>query len=308
MIIGHQSQWQFLKKLVENKKIPQAQLFSGPDSLGKKKVAFEFLKMLNCQVVSKKKVFLEPCQSCFSCQLIEKKRHPDLTLISPKRNEIQISQIRELQNTLSFRPQISKFQSVIIDEAQTLNQTAQNSLLKTLEDPPGRVVFLLITSQPEMLFETILSRCQILKFYPLSQKEMIDYFGREIPSSQLPIFLELSGGRPGRAISFLKEPKKFLKIQKRFEEIEKIINLDIAGRFCFLKNFLAEKENLEELDLFLEIFERHLRKLLFQRLKAKSKFLLQIKEMIEKVEKTRFLISQTNIDKKLALENLMLMI
>jgi len=312
MIIGHKTQWQFLKKMAENNEIPQAFLFSGPDSLGKKKVAFEFIKMLNCEAVFQNKVSREPCQNCSSCNLIEKKKHPDLIVLEPKGKEIQISQIRELKRFLSFRPQVSHFKSVIIDEAQTLNLASQNCLLKTLEDPPGQVLFFLITSQPEMLAETILSRCGILKFYPLNPKEMERYFKEKVPSSQQSIFFELSEGKPGRAIDFLKNPQKFLEVQKSFKGIEKIIKSDIAERFCFVKNFLAKKESLVKLNLFLEIFEQYLRKIFLEKLEKETNFLsgggLEIKRMIEAVEKIKFLISKTNINPKLALETLMLMI
>jgi len=88
MLIGHQKIWQFLKKAIEMDKLSHAYLFFGEESLGKRKLAKEFIKLLNCQNSDK------PCQTCHSCQDIEKEVHPDLILIEPKKKEIQIAQIR----------------------------------------------------------------------------------------------------------------------------------------------------------------------------------------------------------------------
>ena len=92
-IIGHQKQWQFLKKLAESGKIPHSLLFEGGEKLGKSNAAFEFIKLLFCQ---EKDFSKRPCQNCRACQDMEKKQHPHLILIEQITNEIQIFQIREL--------------------------------------------------------------------------------------------------------------------------------------------------------------------------------------------------------------------
>jgi DNA polymerase-3 subunit delta' len=332
MIIGHKTQWEFLKKLVESERIPQALLFVGEDSLGKRKIALEFIKLLNCQ---EKDIKLKPCQTCFSCTLIEKNKHPDVILLAPKesrsretslqdKKEIQISQIRDLKKSLNLRPQFATQKAVIINDAHTLNSQAQNCLLKTIEEPRGKVLFSLITSHPEMLLETVRSRCETLKFYPVHPQEMIKHLKKfKISNSQLRKILSISEGRPGRFIDFLEDPQKLTNALEIFEAIQKLLDSDILQRFSFAKNFFEKRNSSLSLPAFLEEMERYLRSILLVKLKVKNEFLnsffetsrispsysfLRIKEMIDSVENFKFLVSQTNINPKLAFEALMLVI
>ena len=294
MIIGHQTQWQFLKRLAEGNKIPQALLFTGEDSLGKRKVALEFVKLLNIQT--------------------HVASNPDLIIIEPQTKEIQISQIRDLQRALNFRPYLAPQKSVIIDKAETLRSESQNCLLKTLEEPKGKTLFLLITSHPEMLFETIRSRCEILKFYPLAPKEMEKHFS----DKNILLFSE---GRPGRAIDFLKNPQKLSDTLKMFKEIQKILDSDFPQRFSFTKTFFEKGNFPVSLNTFLEGLLRYLRMLFLKKLQVENEFfnLLSIspktpgaysfsviKEMINSIENLKLLLTRTNINQRLALENLML--
>lgn len=147
MTARHQKQRELLKRAVESGRVPQAMIFAGGDAEGQKGVALELVRHLNNGL----------------------ELHRDLILISPEAKEIQIEQIRNLAKELSFTAQFAGFKAVIIDQAHTLNQLAQNCFLKTLEEPPGRVFFILITAYPQMLLPTIRSRCCLLKFSPHEQ-------------------------------------------------------------------------------------------------------------------------------------------
>lgn len=315
MLIGHQTQWEFLKQIARSNRVPQAMLFSGRDCLGKKKVALEFIKLLNCQNFWQN-LDKEPCQHCFSCQNIERERHPDLILIRPQNKEIQISQIRILKAKLNLRPQISSFKSVIIDWAQTLNSEAQNCLLKTLEEPQGQAILILVTSQPEMLLPTIRSRAQILKFYPLRTQQIEEHFKEKISQTQMEKFLFFSQGLPGQAIEFFKNPEKLnLEIEK-FDFVKKILESDINKRFYLLRELFKKGDLSFNSRDFLGDLIRYLRFLLWQKLGLKTPWvfsktfkdypLLKLKKMIETAEDLKFLISNTNINPQLALENLIL--
>lgn len=278
--LNSKKQWDFLKKIVENKKIPQAMIFSGPPFLEKKKTALEFIKILNCE---EQTFSVKPCQNCLACKLIEQGKHPDLILITPEKKDIQIDQIRELQRKLNITPsQLSDFKSVIIDKAERLNSYAQNCLLKTLEEPKGKVLLIFVTSYLESLFETIRSRCQILKFYPT-------------------------------AFSF--------QGLAHFQDIEKILDLKIWQRFSFCQRFLKEEEenSFESLDNFFITFENYFRAVFLKKLEIRNEVLnsfslnlpkdysfSEIKRIISLLEDMRVLTNTTNISKKLALENLML--
>jgi len=112
-------QWQFLKKTAELGKTPHALLFYGQEACSKRALALEFIKLLNCEA---DKFELRPCLTCRACKDIEKNIHPDLTIVEPQEaKEIKITQIRDLQNNLSFRPYSAPFKTAIIDKETTAN-------------------------------------------------------------------------------------------------------------------------------------------------------------------------------------------
>lgn len=336
MLIGHKTQWDFLKKIARVERVPQAMIFTGVDSLGKRKVALEFVKLLNCETILQNFETLpqEPCQNCLSCKLIEKGQYPDLILLSPEKKDsnpqmghsasralIQISQIRELQKALNLRPQLSVFKSVIIDNSETLNSESQNCLLKTLEEPKGNSLLILITSRIESLFETIRSRCQILKFYPLSPQELEENFKTQVPRAQLQKIFLVSQGRPGRILDFLKDSQKFSKELKIFKEIERLLESDLPEKFSFSQNFFKKENSSIDLNYFLETFENYLRLTFLKKmgvgneifdslnLKTPENYsILKIKQAIDSVENLKLLTSKTNINPKLAFENLMIVL
>ncbi len=276
MLIGHQKQWQYLRNLAQGKRIPHALLFSGQESLGKRTVALEFVKLLNCRVSR-------------AGQDIDKGQYPDLVIIEPIKKAIQISQIRELSWRLSFRPYFSTFKVAIIDQAHSMNQQAQSCLLKTLEEPKGRALLILITEHPESLLPTVLSRVEKLPFYSVNVQEMEKYFPKEIVS--------LSSGRPGRAMNFLSNPEKLKEYKQRIEKIAKISSSDYVDRFQYAKELSQQPQKLNEI---LETWLRYFRKLLLS--ENHSRYI----NILKNIEKTQFLISSTNVNPRLALETLML--
>ena len=216
MLVDHQKQWELLKKSAGLGKIPHAYLFYGEDSVEKKTIALEFIKLINCE---DKDFNLRPCQKCRSCRDIEKKIHPDFILIEPRDREIQIAQIRELKVRLSLRSYSAPFKSVIINKAHLLNQEAQSAFLKLLEEPKGKTLFILTTEYPDVLLPTILSRLERLRFYSSSAKTQTDY------------------------------QKKIIA------EISRISRSNLVSRFRYAKELSKEPQNLKEvLDIWLRHF------------------------------------------------------
>lgn len=313
MLIGHQKQWQFLKNSHKLEKLSHAYLFSGPEAIGKKTLAVEFIKFLNCQA---EKSSLKPCQGCRSCRDIEKGVYPDFLLIEPEisssdkistgKEEIKIAQIRKMESYLSLYPYLSSFKAAVIDQAHRMTQEAQNSFLKTLEEPKGNTIFILVTEYPETLLATILSRVQKINFYPVKREEIKDYLKSEnIPQEKAQEIIELSLEKPGEAIDFIKNPQKLEEIKNKIKEIDKITKSDLSYRFQYVKSLTGRKENLKEV---LDIWLRYFRKLLITRIKEQkgSYSLTKLKTIIENLSKTQLLISTTNVNPKLALEVLML--
>jgi len=291
MIIGHQKQWQFLKKSAELGRLSHAYLFSGDEKLGKKKLAFEFISFLFGQTVH---------------QLVAG-GHPDFVFIKPIEREIQISQIRELISRLSLKNFSAPLKAAIIDKAHLMNLQAQNCFLKTLEEPRGDTILILITEHPNLLLPTIVSRCQQIKFYPLREKEIEkELIARGAQKEMAKELAEISLGRPGLAIDFLSDSKKIKEYKKIISDLIKIFNSDLSFRFQYVKSISQDSMEILKIWLF------YLRKILRAKLRGEKDensqnfSLSKLKNIIEFLERIIFLISTKNINPRLALENLML--
>lgn len=310
MIIGHKTQWELLKKLAQGPKRPQALLFSGQDYLGKKLVALEFIKIINCTEENK------PCGACLSCQLIEKQNHPDLIVILPEGKEIQIGQVRELQRSLSLKPQFFSEKAVIVDNAHTLNQEAQSCLLKTLEEPPGNAFFVLLTSRPAMLFSTIRSRCEVLKFYPVPEGELAEGFQERQSLPNFKGVIAQCHGRPGKAVAFFENEELLLEQEKRLKAIQMLLKSPLTGRFAFSKAFFVKDIPYQQVEIFFEDFIRYLRGLILEKLEIGRRAspkkdldtysIKQLKEVLSSTCDLKFLLESTNINQRLGFENLLI--
>lgn len=312
MIVGHQTQWQFLKKSAESKRISHAYLFWGQSRLGKNTLAKEFIKLLNCQAEQK-----IPCQNCWPCKAFGKEIHPDLIVIRPEGKEIKISQIRELQRFLSFRPHSANYKAVILKEGERMNQEAQSCLLKTLEEPTPTSLIIITSEHPAALFPTILSRVQKIKISPISKFEIENYLkNQKVPLPEIEKISSLSFGRPSLAIEFLNNPQKLDKEYQKIREISKVSQKNLAFRFQYVKELISQKENPKET---LERWLRYFRDILRSKIGLPTSFKIlppsnlnfstsQLKKIINSIEEINSLISSTNINLRLALETLMLKI
>ena len=174
-ILGQEKPKQIIKKAIQGKSLAHSYLFYGQESIGKKKVAIELAKSLNC--ISS--VEADACDKCISCQKIESRTYPDFFFVEPLKNTpaareavIKIEAIRELQRKLAYHPYEGKVKIAIIDDADRMNLQASNSFLKTLEEPPSTTILVLISSHPFKLLPTIISRCQAIQFQPLNPENI----------------------------------------------------------------------------------------------------------------------------------------
>jgi DNA polymerase-3 subunit delta' len=202
-IIGHEGVINILRGYIRKDRLPHALLFAGDEGIGKRLTAINLAKTLNCMRVAHQGI--DCCDECASCRKIEMLRHPDVFLIRPEGpgGEIKISPIRELQESLSYKPFEGRWKVAIIDDAEALNPSSANAFLATLEEPPDRTVIILITPRPDMLLETIRSRCQRLNFSPLPLNSLLGLLSERLKGldqERLRLLCELSGGRFGQAM------------------------------------------------------------------------------------------------------------
>jgi len=317
MLIGHQKQWEFLRKSAELGRFSHAYLFTGPEKVGKKTVAIEWISLLFAQssinldnrgsATNFREEFQLTSQNgaLLRSSLSLVGNHPDFILITPLQKEIQISQIKDLNYRLSLRPYSAPFKAVIIDQAHAMNGEAQNCFLKTLEEPRGETLLILITEYPEFLFPTIRSRSEIFKFYPVAKKEIENYLKTQgVKEKKAQLISQISQGRPGVAIDFLKRPKKLKEREVILKEIIRLAGTDLIFRFQYAKKISRNSDLQEILKIWLACFRENL--ISYLNSKAEPEKTRKLAKILEKIQETFFLISTTNVNPRLALENLMM--
>lgn len=159
-----------LRRILSSSSFPHALLLAGPRGIGKTSVARIIAKSLNCR--NKKANQIDPCNRCSTCLAIDKGAFLDVLEIDAASNR-GIDDIRQLKEGVGLAPVKGKVKVYIIDEVHMLTNEAFNALLKTLEEPPSRVVFILCTTNPEKIPQTVLSRCLMINFHKASSKEVL---------------------------------------------------------------------------------------------------------------------------------------
>lgn len=258
-IIGHSK----IKELFENAfllgRIGHAYMFQGMAGIGKKVFALELAKLLNCESTDKSKL---PCNECNTCCRINNGNYSDVRIVEPDGKNIKIEQIRDIIKEVAYYTLEAKKRVVIIDNAETMNASATNCFLKTLEEAPLNTVFVLIV-QASSLPQTILSRCQIIKFASLKPNEVKEVLSKGIVGPQIinDMQLKLASGSVERALHFMQKLNaedvfKFLKdfislkkdsYNKLFDYTESAVDLfDLNEIIIIFKTFMSDvfKNNL----------------------------------------------------------------
>jgi DNA polymerase III subunit delta' len=290
MIIGHKDQREKLSVLSKKNSIPHALLFTGPESIGKRTTALWFLKKINCK--DKK----APCLSCQSCREIEEKTHPDILEIYPEEKELKIKQIQDLTEKFSYRSLKAGFKGALIDDAHLMNQSAQNAILKTLEEPTEDTVIILITSYPYLLLPTILSRVFEIKFYFVKQEEIEENLDNKGVA-------EISYGRPGKASEYFQNSSKLKEARKIKEDVRAIFEEDLVSKFSKIKKIVEEEKEKDFLISFLETLKEKINDGIRDK-KDVKKYINITKE----TENIIYLSTKTNINMRLALEKIIIKI
>jgi len=244
-IYGQEGPIAVLRNAIGNGRVPHAFLFYGAEGIGKRTTALVFAKALNC-----KEGGTDACDACASCRKIDSGNHPDLLLIKPEGQFIKVADIKELQERLHFRPLEGARRVVIIDDAEHMNITSANSLLKTLEEPSPTNVFVLVSSRPHLLPMTILSRCHRLRFNPV-QRDVIAAFLEKKHSfepAEAIILASSAGGSIGRALSLHKGD--YLALRESILGRVSKGTLDPLGCLALAGALAGDKEEiLEALDI-----------------------------------------------------------
>ena len=297
MIIGNKKKIDILRQIIKSNNIPHAMIFSGPEMIGKKKIAIEFIKNIFCE---------ELCGECYFCKSIE--YNPDINIISPVEGNIEIEEIRKAKERLSLKPYHNKIKALIIDDSHLMKSDAQNALLKMLEEPKGDTLIIFITPFREMLLKTIRSRAQEIKFSLVGNEEIEKYLISLGASSKKAKEISLiSSGQIGKAINFFEDKSKMDFFNKSIEDIIFLSQSNISQRFQYAEKLKDDKIKIIEI---LDIWERFLRREILLKVfnyKSSVNYSLQkTKELIDELEKIKYIIESSNINKRIAFESLLI--
>lgn len=226
-------------------------LFWGPQGVGKRKTAKAYAAALNCEK--------NGCGGCLSCTKVRDGIHPDVLEIEPEGDFLTIDQIRSIRHNVCLRPSEGRAKVFIIDETDRMTPPAANAFLKTLEEPPGGSVFILITCQPESLLPTVASRCQNVRFNPISSTAIKRFLmEKALDEETAELVSRASGGVLGKAIALAeseqnqKRRRDILSFLGQMEKKETADLLDEAQKLVSAQGRRAglseeQEEELEEL-------------------------------------------------------------
>ena len=214
-IIGNEKVKELLNKTVNSNNILHSYLFVGVDGIGKSLFAKEFAKMILCNGSTK------PCSKCKSCIEFDNNNNPDFMIVENEEKSIKIEQIRYLNAKISEKPISSNRKVYIINNADTMTTEAQNSLLKTLEEPPEYACIILITSNESKLLNTIKSRCIKINFNKISNEEFEQYIDQNTDKNISKNMISFYDGSIGKALKIQQNKEEYVKIEELIKSMNK---------------------------------------------------------------------------------------
>lgn len=317
-ILGHETNISILKKAASQDKIGHAYIFYGPRGTGKTTTARILAKVLNCELRYKDPDFYklgEPCNQCQSCLAIDSNSSFDLVEIDAASNR-GIDEIRSLKDSLNISPSISRFKIYIIDEVHMLTGPAFNALLKTLEEPPKHVVFILATTEYEKLPATITSRAQRFLFKKLPSLKILEKLKNivlaekiEIDDESLELIARSADGSLRDAESILDQlsstgEKITLKLAEELigrpglKSVDKltefILKTDLKSALNYLRSLEEEGYNSAQ---FTKDLIHYLRKVVALHFNPDLEMIFRDEFTDEEIKRLKFLASQTNPSK-----------
>ncbi|WP_146637191.1 DNA polymerase III subunit gamma/tau [Spiroplasma clarkii] len=222
-VAGHEGIKEILISEIKNSNFPHALLFSGQRGTGKTSIAKIMAKTINCENLQG----YNPCEECNSCKEFNKNAHADIFEMDAASNN-GVDEIRNIKMNVSTMPVMSKYKVYIIDEVHMLTNSAFNALLKTLEEPPTHVVFILATTEFSKIPETIISRCQLFNFKGITKNalekrisQVCEKEGMSINNEALEEIFYMSDGSLRDALNYLEQTMVITNSEITSEDLKK---------------------------------------------------------------------------------------
>jgi DNA polymerase-3 subunit delta' len=245
--IGNEWAVNMLRKQVELGTTRHAYILSGPQGIGKRTLAIKFIQALNC---NQSGAHGNPCLECRSCRQVEAMQFADLFIVRllDENSEIKIEQIKQAQRFLSLTPYESTSKTAIFLDFQLANLSAQNAMLKTLEESPGNSRLIITTDSTDLLLPTIVSRCEVINLRPVPAMELSFALMSQLKiESQLTELLgHISGGRYGYARHLAEDSDLLDQRDTWLDEWNEILGMSLRHRFKFIESKLSRRAELKK--------------------------------------------------------------
>lgn len=268
-VIGHKTIKEHLQQGIRNGQVGHAYIFEGDDGIGKLMAARAFAATLQCSGGG-----IEPCGQCVSCLQTESGNQPDVTFVTHEKSVISVDDIREqLCIPITIKPYAGPYRIFIVDEAEKMNEQAQNALLKTLEEPPEYGIILLLTNNRAAFLQTILSRAVVLEFLPVPDEELVPFLMRkaQIPDYRAKLAAAFAGGSPGKALACAGSENFQRQKDTVVGVMQNLPDMDDARMASTAKSLAGKKD---ELDAILDLMQVWLRDLLYMKAAGKRASLM----------------------------------
>ncbi|MFN8474855.1 MAG: DNA polymerase III subunit delta' [Anaerolineae bacterium] len=269
-IVGHAMAVRQLQRSLTVGSPAHAYLFVGPPNVGKTTLALAFAQALLCDSLEARAAGV-PCGVCASCRRVAALTHPNLRVIEPdgaagdeaggsesggerktrkaaSRGQIKIDTVREVQRELSLRPYQGDYRVVVLSRADSMNEAAENALLKTLEEPPAYGVLILTAEDVDSLLPTTVSRCQgvTVGLTPISEISAA-LQARGVEAAEADRLAHLSGGRIGWVFSAVKDPSLLSKRTAALERLDRAVGADRGERLTLAEELAKKPDALPDL-------------------------------------------------------------
>ena len=334
--VGHDKAVKTLTRAIDSDRIAHAYLIAGPPQIGKMTLAMDIARAVNCVADEQPNMFGEtepkPCNTCGPCDRITRGLHTDVRVVTLGQDSrgrtqtlISIDQVREVQREASLRPSEGKYRVFIFDRAEYLSQGAATALLKTLEEPPDQVIFILAATDSDRLLPTISSRCQTFRLRPIRQSVIAEHLKSQYEAEEEAAeeIARLSEGRIGWAISTVADPSVLEAIEEKITTVESVVQAGLEARFEYAEKlaraFTRDRDAVrDELAVWLEWWRdmmivkaglpryvKHLARLDTFQAGAAKITVEEVAKAVSAVEETSRWLDR-NANARLALDNMML--
>lgn len=308
-ICGHHKIADFLQLSIINDQLVHAYLFVGPTHVGKQTVAEKFMASLYCQNQDE----AVPCGQCSWCRQLEKKIHPDVYYVNRQINEktgkwrkdIAVEQIRSLKIKLQQGTLLNSYKIALVPQAELINLSGFNALLKLIEEPTSKTIIILITDDLSKIPATVISRCQVLRFLPVGFKAIKEYLISHNYNQDIEKITALACGRPGTALSLAENQELLHSYNEAVKNFIDLAEADLPKRINMAENLISwsrdESANTDSLRLLLNHWQVALRDIMLvhyeqEFLITNQSFALALGKLKNKISlfKINFLIKKIN--------------